>query len=314
MTSTVKSRKETSLCVVDDEDEIREMIVDHLTDEGYRVFAADNAKTALEEILCKHPVDLILSDINMPVMKGFELLNKVREAYPATKRVLITAYNVEDYFDLALKYNIGNIFVKTTPFNFQELAAILENLLSGDIFGVWKYFAPNNTTLKSYFIKQGKQLEADAQRIVSNLPIIDTTNKIELVLIELLANAVFYGIRKESAEKKEEWCYNFELSDSEAIAVASMYDSEKFAVSITDNGGRLKKSDVLYWLHRQLAIDEKGLPLGIFDSHGRGFFIARQYIDRLIINIDKNKRTEIVLINYFTEVFQGFKPIYINEI
>jgi anti-sigma regulatory factor (Ser/Thr protein kinase) len=71
---------------------------------------------------------------------------------------------------------------------------------------------------------------------------------------------------------------------------------------------------VLYWLHRQLAIDEAGLPLGIFDSHGRGFFIARQYIDRLIINIDRNKKTEIVIINYFSKVYHGFKPLYINEI
>jgi CheY-like chemotaxis protein len=258
-----KTKKERHILVIDDEFEIRDLIMDYLSDEGYSVYAAEDAQSAFDNVLGKQHIDLVLSDINMPGMKGFELLNKVREMYPDMKRVLITAYNVEDYLELAMKYDIGNIFVKTTPFNFQELTAILENLLGGDIFGIQKYFEQNNSTLKKYIINQGKELESDAQRIVSQLPVVDATNKIELVLIELLANAIFYGIRKESAERKEGWSYNFELSDEEAIAVTSMYDSEKFAVSITDKGGKLKKSDVLYWLHRQLAIDEAGLPLGI---------------------------------------------------
>jgi CheY-like chemotaxis protein len=311
---TLLNKKEIHILVVDDESEIRDMIVDYLSDEGYSVHAAEDGQSALDDILGKRRIDLVLSDINMPGMKGFELLNKVREIYPDIKRVLITAYNVEDYLELAMKYDIGNIFVKTTPFNFQELYTMLENLLSGDIFGIQKYFPQPNSTLKTYIIKQGKHLESDAQLIVSQLPVVDATNKIELVLIELLANAIFYGIRKESADKKEEWTYNFELSEAEAIVVSSMYDSEKFAVSITDKGGKLKKNDVLYWLHRQLATDQAGLPLGIFDSHGRGFFIARQYIDRLIVNIDKNKKTEIIIVNYFSDAYHGFKPLYINEI
>ncbi|MBN1578924.1 MAG: response regulator, partial [Chitinispirillaceae bacterium] len=108
-----------TLLVVDDEFEIRSLIVEFLRDiEGYTVFEVENAQAALD--LLKHqPIDLILSDINMPGMKGFDLLREVRTGYPTIKRVLITAYNVEDYLEMALKYDIGNIFVKTTPFNFE---------------------------------------------------------------------------------------------------------------------------------------------------------------------------------------------------
>ena len=302
------------ILVVDDESEIRDMIADYLIDEGFIVHTAEDARSALADIVGKKRVDLILSDINMPGMKGFELLNKVREIDSHIKRVLITAYNVEDYLELAMKYDVGNIFVKTTPFNFHELSAILDNLLSGDIFGIKKYFDPTNSSIKTLTIKHGKDLEVDAQAIVSRFPLADASNRIELVIIELLVNAIFYGIRKESGEKKDKWVYDFELADDEAIIVESMFDSEKFAVSISDKGGKLKKSDVLYWLHRQLAIDDKGLPLGVFDSHGRGFYIARQYIDRMIINISKNKKTEIIIMNYFSEVYHGFKPLYLNEI
>ncbi len=308
------NKKDCRLLVVDDQSEIRGMIVNYLEDEGYTTQGASNAEQALSDYLAKERFDLVLSDINMPGMQGFELLKEVLDRWPQTKRVLITAYNVEDYLELAMKHDIGNIFVKTIPFHFQELSMILENLLSGDIFGIEKYFDADNGSRKTFLVKTGKTLETDAHRIVSNLPVVDKSNRIELVLIEIIANAIFYGIRNESAEKKETWKYDFELTDGQAIVVTSMHDEEKFAVSILDKGGRLKKNDVLYWLHRQLHLDDQGLPLGVFDSHGRGFFIAREYIDRMIINIDRNKQTEIIIMNYFKDSYKGYKPLYINEL
>jgi CheY-like chemotaxis protein len=312
---TIESRKKPiSLLIVDDQSEIRGMIANFLEDQGYSVQEASDAKVALDERLPQKHFDIVLSDINMPGMKGFELLKEIRNKWPETKRVLMTAYNVEDYLELAMTHDIGNIFVKTIPFNFQELTTVLETLVSGDIFGIEKYFEPGNSSKKTFLIKNGSDLESDAQRIVSGLPLLDKSNKISLVLIEILANAIFYGVRNEPADRKDTWNYNFILSDEDAITVNVMHDSEKFAVSIIDKGGRLKKNDVLFWLHRQLHLDTNGLPVGVFDSHGRGFFIARQYIDRMIINIDKNRQTEILIMNYFSETYKGFKPLYINEI
>jgi CheY-like chemotaxis protein len=305
--------KDICILVVDDEKEMREMIVDYLDDEGYKTLSAENGREALDKCLPYHHVDLVLSDINMPVMKGFDLLREVREKYPAVKRVLITAYNVEDYLELALKHDVGNIFVKSTPFNFHELSQILENLLTGDIFGVSKYFE-KPILEKTFVIKKGNRLDAYASEIIKHLPDAEKAKKVELVLIELLANAVFYGIRREKGDNKDEWNYDFELSDSEVIFVTLLADTEKFGISVLDKGGRLKKSDVLYWINRQVTRDDSGVPLGVYDTHGRGFYIAREYIDRLIINIDANKRTEVIIINYFSEPYRGYKPLHINEI
>jgi CheY-like chemotaxis protein len=302
-----------SLLVVDDEIEIRSLIVEFLRDfEKYTVFEAENAQAALD-LLEQQPVDLVLSDINMPGMKGFELLREVRIKYPATKRVLITAYNVENYLELALKHDIGNIFVKTTPFNFEELSTILSNLLSSNIFGIDKYFSSHVEQIQ-FNITNCKGLDTHASKIVSFIGNVPYAKKLELVIIELLTNAIFYGIREESAENKEKWEHNFVLPESQAVRVSIAKDNEKFAISINDPGGKLKKSDVLYWLHRQIAHDEDGLPLGLYDSHGRGLFITRKYIDRLIINIDQTRRTEIIIINYFENTFIGYKPLYINEL
>jgi len=307
-------KKSITILIVDDEPEILSMITDFLTDvEGYTVLNARNGQEALDSVLPHYKIDLILSDINMPIMKGFELLARVRKEYPSMKRVLITAYNVEDYIELALKHDVGNIFVKSTPFNFTELSALLENLLSGDIFGIKRYFSDDSTEF-SLLIKRGDQIDQDADRIISHLPKRAFRKKLNLVLIELLTNAIFYGIRKEKPEAKEGWVYEFDLEDHDAISVSVMYDETKYAISITDKGGHLKKMDVLYWLHRQVARDESGIPLGVFDTHGRGFFIARKYIDRLIINIHEGKQTEVIILNYYDPVYQGSKPIHINEI
>jgi CheY-like chemotaxis protein/anti-sigma regulatory factor (Ser/Thr protein kinase) len=307
------SKESKCILVVDDEEEMRGMIVDYLELEGYTVLAASSGREALDVYLPANKIDLVLSDINMPAMKGFELLKEVRESYPHIKRVLITAFNVEDYLELAMKHDVGNIFVKSTPFNFQELSTILESLISGDIFGVSRYF-DKPVLERNFSIRKGNKLDVYAHEIVSCLPNVANARKIELVLIEILANAVFYGIRKEKADNKAAWAYDFELAETEAPCVTLVADEEKFGISVIDKGGKLSKHDVLYWLNRQVTCNEAGLPLGAYDCHGRGLYIAREYIDRLIINIDRDRRTEVIVIKYYTHNFSGYKSLHINEI
>ncbi len=306
--------KKATILVVDDEYEIREMISDYLRDEeGYTVFDAESGAKALDVLANNSHIDMVLSDINMPEMKGFDLLREVKERYPSIKRILITAYNVEDYLELALKYDIGNIFVKTTPFNFNELSSALEKLLNNDIFGLKQYFK-SSVKMSQYKITTSKNLDKDAEKITNFIGEKERAHRLELVLVELFTNAIFYGIRNEAPDRKELWAHDFVLPDEQAIIVTVASDSEKYAISVCDNGGRLKKSDMLYWLNRQASRDTNGLPLGIYDSHGRGLFIARKYIDRLIVNIDQKRKTEIIIINYFENTYKGYKPLYINEI
>lgn len=301
------------ILVVDDEAEMRQMIVDYLRDiENYDVSSAKDGADALVQ-LEKQGFDLILSDINMPGMKGFDLFKIVREKYPSIKRVLITAYNVEDYLELALKHDIGNIFVKTAPFNFQEMSTAIRNLLSNNIFGLDRYFK-TGAQHHRFVIKNAHLLDNHARVIAELIDDVKRAKRLEVVIVELLTNAIFYGARQESPERKDEWDVHCELPDDKAIVVTVTRDEESYGISVCDEGGRLKKTDVLYWMNRQISRDEKGLPVGIFDMHGRGLFIARRYIDRLIVNVQPGVRTEVVIINYYNKTFYGYKPLYINEI
>jgi CheY-like chemotaxis protein len=314
MRSGTKGEKTAAgILVVDDQPEIRRLIGDYLRDiEHYAVADAGSGFEALG-LLARRPFDLIISDINMPGMRGFELLDIVKGRFPSMKRVLITAYNVEDYFDLAIKYDVGNIFVKTVPFNFEELSIAIRNLLSNDIFGLDHYFEAAAERV-CFTVRDARSLDRHARKIADFLGDRGRARHLEMCVLELLTNAVFYGAHQEPPERKDQWKLDCKLPHDKAIIVTAVRDREKYGLSVCDDGGRLEKSDVLFWMNRQARRDENGLPIGVGDEHGRGLFIARRYFDRLIINVQGGKRTEVILINYNSRKYSGFKPLYINEI
>ena len=69
------------LLIVDDEASIRRSMSDMLAEIGFRVRCAENGLSALRELQEEIP-DILLSDLNMPTMSGFELLSIVRHRFP----------------------------------------------------------------------------------------------------------------------------------------------------------------------------------------------------------------------------------------
>ena len=300
------------ILVVDDEAPIRDMLSDALRIFGYEADTAPDGPTALAK-LASSRFDMILSDINMPHMTGFELLRKVEASHPAIKRVLMTAYNLDDYMRMVRDHNVGNVITKTVPINFKEIREILNSLLNNAIFGLEQYMLEPAST-RTFKLVEPSQIDEISEALSEHYSGTPNHNKFKVVLIELMTNALFYGARDEAGDKKQEWVKDFRLKDEEAVIVTASFDKEKLGVSVLDGGGKLDKHTVLYWLDRQTTHDDKGLPMGIFDYHGRGFFITRKYVDRFIINIEKGKRCECCIFNYFEEKYAGNKPLIINEI
>ncbi len=81
----------SKILVVDDVDTIARVYARFLERKGYEVRIAFNGEDALEEWDRFKP-DLVISDIRMPKMSGFELANEIRKKNPEQKIVLMTGY------------------------------------------------------------------------------------------------------------------------------------------------------------------------------------------------------------------------------
>jgi CheY-like chemotaxis protein len=296
-----------SILIVDDEKLIREMIADHL-ESRYDVKTVENAEKA-RELPELGKFDLVISDINMPGMAGYELLKIIKDKYPGIKVVLITAYDVDDYIRMAKEHGICNIISKTVPFNFRELDIIVDGLITGDIFGLGKYMEPDFSALKDYAIRsssEAKEVREDILKVF--LKHVENTGELRLVLDEIVTNALYHSPKdKEGREKYKEFS-NVQLLENETIRISCAIDSEKYGVSITDSQGTLSKNTVLYKIDRHIRGE------GVLDDSGRGIFMSRIFADRMIINIDPGKKTEIIIFNYRKPIYHGLKPLYINEL
>jgi CheY-like chemotaxis protein len=78
-----------TLLIVDDEPTIRESLSQVLTEIGYRVRSAEDGFSALREIANEAP-ELLLSDLNMPGISGYELLSEVRRRFPAIRTIAMS--------------------------------------------------------------------------------------------------------------------------------------------------------------------------------------------------------------------------------
>ena len=115
----------TTILVVDDKANVRRLIQDYLTEEGYRTVTAENGRDALFVARQENP-DLILLDIMMPQMDGFEFIRVYRQER-ATPIILLTA-KVEET-DKVIGLELGADDYVTKPFGMRELVARIRAVL-----------------------------------------------------------------------------------------------------------------------------------------------------------------------------------------
>ncbi|MFZ1517361.1 MAG: sigma-54 dependent transcriptional regulator [Ignavibacteriaceae bacterium] len=106
------------ILVVDDEEIIRDSLYYILEKEGYHVDKAENGKVAYDKIIANH-FDLVITDIEMPVMKGTELLEKIKTLDFQTSVIIITAFGSLDTAISALRNGASDYILK--PVEFDEL-------------------------------------------------------------------------------------------------------------------------------------------------------------------------------------------------
>lgn len=116
------------LLIVDDEETLTFSLYQSfiLSNKDYEVVTANSGEEAVEKMSI-NPFDLIITDICMPGISGFDVLKKVKEEYPNTEVVVMTAYGSSDNREKAL--NEGAHFYIEKPFEIKEFKKLVMQIL-----------------------------------------------------------------------------------------------------------------------------------------------------------------------------------------
>jgi DNA-binding response OmpR family regulator len=115
----------TTVLIVDDHGSVRTLLTEYLSAAGFQVLAADNGVTALDVVQRAEP-DLVLLDIMMPRMDGFEFLRALRKDR-STPVILLTARLAES--DKVVGLELGADDYVTKPFGMRELVSRIRAVL-----------------------------------------------------------------------------------------------------------------------------------------------------------------------------------------
>lgn len=118
--------KTTKILVVDDEPKIRRIVEQSLRKDAYRVIHACDGKEAIQKIDTEQP-DLIVLDLMMPEMDGFEVCRMMRSRGDNTPVIILTAK--DELEDKAMGFNLGVDDYVTKPFSPSELALRVKAVL-----------------------------------------------------------------------------------------------------------------------------------------------------------------------------------------
>lgn len=121
----MSSKKGYKILIVDDEIEYQKVLSLILSEEGYDTATASNGHEALGYIEA-HKVDLVVTDLKMPVMDGVELIKKIKEKYEALEVIVMTAFGSIESAVNAIKFGATDYFVKSS--DMQELVMKVERL------------------------------------------------------------------------------------------------------------------------------------------------------------------------------------------
>ncbi len=117
-----------NVLVADDEEIIRDLITDLLTDQGFKVIVAKNGREAVD--LSKESFfHIAFVDVHMPIMNGVETLKAIKEINPKTTIVMMDSYP-DMFVDEALSE--GAITCIHKPFDIKEITGIANRIIENN--------------------------------------------------------------------------------------------------------------------------------------------------------------------------------------
>ena len=121
-----KTAVSLNILVIDDDPNVRRSIETYLADRGHRVHLAGSGEEGLD-LLRQESLDIVITDVKMPGMDGFEVLRNVRESASGTDVIIITGFQEIGNAFRAMREGAFDFFTK--PLKIQDLSASLQRTM-----------------------------------------------------------------------------------------------------------------------------------------------------------------------------------------
>ncbi len=130
----MQSPEPRTVLIVDDEAFFRSSVCEGISKRhgGLRLLSAGNGAEALE-VLSREPVDLVVTDLKMPVLDGFGLLSRLIKDYPGVPAVVMTAFGTPTVEENV--FNLGAVAYVEKPIDLESLGERIEQALRRDAWG-----------------------------------------------------------------------------------------------------------------------------------------------------------------------------------
>lgn len=189
---------------VDDETQILRSITRLFMDTEYEVLTAESGADALD-LLEVEQVDVIVSDMKMPKMTGYELLSQVKKRFPNVVRIILSGFSDERIVFDALQKNIAKLYIlkpweNTVLINTIEKVFQIENVLRNNE-KVLKLVnnAEELPTIKTSYQRIINVIEND-QEIYKIVEAIEADNSIVIKLLHIV-NSSYYAVKTGSIKR-----------------------------------------------------------------------------------------------------------------
>jgi CheY-like chemotaxis protein len=281
--------------VVDDSKVDRRLVCEFLRKESsWDVDDAANGVEALARMKDAEP-DLVLTDLNMPVMDGLALVNAMREHYPGVPVILITAYGSEALATEALRRGASS-YVPKSQLTDRLLDTMDEVLALAHADRSYEQLISCLTRTEFTFLLETNPALIDplvdlVQQMVAGMDFADFTGRLRIgvALKESLLNALFHGSLEITQEQVQE-VQNKLLDDKDLSLVEKRrseppYRDRKIFVDV-----RLTKDEARFTVRDEgpgfdvSAFPDPEAPGALEGDMGRGLSLMRTFMDEVTFN------------------------------
>lgn len=288
----------TTIVVIDDEDQIRFVLEKKLSKEGYKVISLEDAEKFIE-LTKDHSVhiDLVITDIKLKKMDGIELLryiNSMDDPYPV---LLITGHgNLEDAIQ-ALRYGASDFIKK--PFDLSDMLASVTRVLR------LKREEKVTENVGQYIVHEKKIIEIPVDTsicsIIAHILTKDltpaglcnrsTATNVSLALVEAIDNAMIHGNLEIPSDIIEEQGIRVFNQEIEKRVQEDAYKDRKIVIYY-----ELEKEYVEYVIEDEgngfdyTKLPDPRDPENFYKNSGRGLLIIRTLMDE----VDWNEKGNII--------------------